>query len=135
MSENERKTVAMMVLSEPDTGRAYKVSLTEDEMKAIVGRKIGDVIDGSAIGLPGLKIQLTGGSDRDGFPMRRDVHGAVRRRILLRSPPGFRPRERGEVRRKRVRGNVYVPEIVQVNAKIVEKGEKSVEEMVKEREG
>ncbi|NOZ82494.1 MAG: 30S ribosomal protein S6e [Euryarchaeota archaeon] len=125
----------MMVLSEPDTGRAYKVSLTEDEMKAIVGRKIGDVIDGSAIGLPGLKIQLTGGSDRDGFPMRRDVHGAVRRRILLRSPPGFRPRERGEVRRKRVRGNVYVPEIVQVNAKIVEKGEKSVEEMVKEREG
>lgn len=134
MSESEKKAVAMMVLSEPETGRAYKVALTESDMRAIVGRKIGDVVDGAAVRLPGVKIQLTGGSDRDGFPMRRDVHGTVRRRILLRSPPGFRPKERGEVRRKRVRGNVYVPEIVQVNAKVVEKGERSVEELVKKRE-
>ncbi len=134
MSENERKAVAMMVLSDPENGRAYKVPLSEEDMRSIVGRRIGEVIEGSAIGLPGVKIQLTGGSDRDGFPMRRDVHGAVRRRILLRSPPGFRPKERGEVRRKRVRGNVYVPEIVQVNAKVLEKGDANLEELVSKRE-
>ena len=122
--------VATMVLSDPETGRAYKIELDETRMRSIVGRRIGEVVDGSAFGIAGYKIQLTGGSDRDGFPMRRDVHGRVRPRILLRSPPGFHPREKGQIRRKRVRGNVYVPEIVQINAKIVEKGKKSIEELL-----
>jgi small subunit ribosomal protein S6e len=126
----EKEKVATMVLSDPETGRAYNIDLDEAKMRSIVGRKIGDVIDGSAIGLAGYKIQLTGGSDKDGFPMRRDVHGRVRPRILLRSGPGFRPKEKGEIRRKRVRGNVYVPEIVQVNAKVVEKGKKGIEELL-----
>jgi len=66
-------------------------------------------------------LQITGGSDKDGFPMRRNVHGGVRRKIILSGGTGFNPQKEGERRRKTVRGNVITEEIVQINLKIVEK--------------
>jgi len=66
-------------------------------------------------------VQITGGSDKDGFPMRPNVHGGVRRNVVLSGGVGFNPKNDGERRRKRVRGNIITDEIVQVNMKIVEK--------------
>ena len=66
-------------------------------------------------------MQIRGGSDKDGFPMRPNVHGGVRRRVVLRGGVGFNPNDKGERRRKTVRGNVITEEIVQINMKIVEK--------------
>ncbi|MEM3292421.1 MAG: S6e family ribosomal protein, partial [Saccharolobus sp.] len=60
-----------------------------------------------------------GGSDNSGFPMRSDVTGAAKRKIILSSPPGFYPKEDGERRRKTIRGNVISQEIVQINTIIV----------------
>ncbi|NIQ32265.1 MAG: 30S ribosomal protein S6e, partial [Nitrososphaeria archaeon] len=58
------------------------------------------VIDGAVVGLSGHKVQITGGSDKDGFPMRRNVHGGVRRKIILGGGVGFNPSNNGERRRK-----------------------------------
>ncbi|MFB0523342.1 MAG: S6e family ribosomal protein, partial [Candidatus Bathyarchaeia archaeon] len=71
--------------------------------------------------LPGHKVQITGGSDKDGFPMRPSVHGGVRRRVILSGGVGFNSRGEGERKRKTVRGNVITDEIVQVNIRIAEK--------------
>jgi small subunit ribosomal protein S6e len=110
-----------IIISDPETGTSRVVELEETRAVPLIGRKIGDVIDGSVVDLPGHKAQIIGGSDKDGFPMRRDVHGGVRRRVILSGGVGFNPQNEGERRRKTVHGNVITDEIVQLNMKIVEK--------------
>jgi small subunit ribosomal protein S6e len=82
------------------------------------------VVDGTIVDLPAHKLQIMGGSDRDGVPMRPSVHGGVRRNVVLSGGVGFNPHNSGERKRKAVRGNVITDDIVQVNAKIVEKPKK-----------
>jgi len=101
--------------------KAFQIVLDEDKSRQLLGLRIGDRIDGSLVGLPGKMLEIRGGSDNSGFPMRPDISGGVKKRVLLSSPPGFRPKEDGERRRKTVRGNVIVEDIVQVNTVIVTK--------------
>jgi small subunit ribosomal protein S6e len=110
-----------IIISDPQTGTSKVVELEETRAIPLIGRKIGDVVDGSVIDLPNYKTQIIGGSDKDGFPMRKNVHGGVRRQVILSGGVGFNPKNEGERRRKTVRGNVITDEIVQVNMKIVEK--------------
>lgn len=116
-----------LVISDPKSGRAKQITLSDPESYALIGLKIGDEIDGSSIGLPGLRLRITGGSDKAGFPMLPYLLGGRKYRILLSGPPGFRPKERGLRRRKMVRGNVITEDIVQVNMVVVE-GELKFEE-------
>jgi len=109
-----------VIISDSD-GTSKSVELEDARAVPIIGKKIGDIIDGSVVGLPGHKLQITGGSDKDGFPMRPDVHGGVRRSVVLSGGVGFNPNKKGERRRKTVRGNVITEEITQVNMRIVEK--------------
>jgi len=99
--------------------RAWQIRVNDERTQSIIGLKIGEHIDGSIVGLKGVKLRITGGSDLSGFPMRPDVSGPVKKKILLSGPPGFHPREDGERRRKMVRGNTIAPDIVQVNTVIV----------------
>lgn len=124
-----------LVISNPRNGIARQVEISggESAEKLVGGKRIGgDEIPASELGLnlteifgeeiPGdVKLRITGGTDRDGFAMRPpDVHGPRRVKILVSRGPGFRPKERGERRKKTVRGNtISPPEIVQVNMKLV----------------
>jgi len=110
-----------IIVSDPETGTSKTVELEETRAIPLIGRRTGEIIDGSIVGLPGHKVQITGGSDKDGFPMRPSVHGGVRRRVILRGGVGFNSRYEGERKRKTVRGNVITDEIVQVNMRIAEK--------------
>ncbi|RLF90487.1 30S ribosomal protein S6e [Thermococci archaeon] len=118
-----------LVISDPSSGKAHQFELKDEKARIFLGKKIGDTVDLTPIGFPGYKVKITGGSDKDGFPMRKDVQGTGRRRILLSSGPGYRPREKGIRKRKTVRGNTISEEIVQVNVKVIESGEKSLEEL------
>lgn len=113
------------IISDPDSGTSKTVELEENRSIPLIGRKIHEVIDGAVVGLSGYKVQITGGSDKDGFPMRQNVHGGVRRKIILGGGAGFNPNKSGERRRKMVRGNIITDEIVQINMKIVEKPKNS----------
>ena len=119
-----------IVVSDPITGKAYNIELDERKASIFLGKRIGDTIDASKIGLAGYKLEITGGTDKDGFPMRKDVHGRVRARILLAKPPCYRPKGKGVRKRKTVRGNEITRDIVQINTKIVKKGKKSLEELL-----
>ena len=110
-----------IIVSDPETGTSKAVELEETRAIPLIGRRSGEIIDGSIVGLPGHKVQITGGSDKDGFPMRPSVHGGVRRRVILSGGVGFNSRAEGERKRKTVRGNVITDEIVQVNMRIAEK--------------
>jgi small subunit ribosomal protein S6e len=98
--------------------RAWQVRLNDERTSAFLGLKIGDEVDGSILGLRGVKLIITGGSDISGFPMRPDVPGPVKKKALLAGPPGFRPSENGERRRKMIRGNTIALDTVQINTMI-----------------
>jgi small subunit ribosomal protein S6e len=110
-----------IIISDPKAGTSKAIELEASRAAPLIGRRIGEVIDGSAVDLQGYKIQIRGGSDKDGFPMKRNIHGGVRRRVILSGGVGFNPQTEGERRRKTVRGDVITEEIVQLNMKIMEK--------------
>jgi len=116
-----------VIVSDPEIGTSKVVELEEARAVPFIGRKIGETVDGAVVDLPAHKLQIMGGSDRDGVPMRSNVHGGVRRNVMLSGGAGFNPQHKGERRRKTVRGNVITDEIVQINTKIVEKPKKPVE--------
>lgn len=96
-------------------GKSTVHELKESQAQPLVGMKIGDELDASMLGAKG-KIKITGGSDKSGVPMRPDVHGGVKKYVLLPKGIGLQNIERGHRRRKLVRGNVITEEIYQVNA-------------------
>ena len=116
-----------IVISDPESRKSYQI---EKEAPSLIGLKIGDEFDGSILGLNGYKLKITGGTDKDGFPMHPSIEGMGRRRVLLSRPPCFHPKRKGERRRKTVRGNTISEDIAQINVKVVEKGEKSLEEIL-----
>ncbi len=124
-----------VIVSDPEAGTSNVVELEEARATPLIGRRIGEVVDGAIINLPGYKAQISGGSDKDGFPMRPSVHGGVRRRVVLSGGVGFNPLDDGMRKRKTVRGNVITDEIVQVNLKLVEKpkGAKETKKEPKEK--
>ncbi len=112
-------------------GKTHQVTLTEEQSRKLRGLKIGDSFKGDDFGLPGYELQVRGGTDKDGFPMRADLQGAVRKRLLLASGPGYKPREKGVRRRKMIRGNTVDLDIAQLNVAVIKAGKKSLEEIFK----
>ena len=123
-----------VVISNPKDkdGKTYKRVVKGSQALSLVGKKVGDDVDGIFLGMPGYKLVLTGGSDKDGFPMRRDVPGAKRTKILMSEGLGFHPKDQGVRKRKSVRGNTISPEIVQLNMKIKTGGGRPLSELLKE---
>jgi small subunit ribosomal protein S6e len=122
--------VFKIVVSDPETRKSYQLEIEQSKALGLVGKKIGEEFNGDLIGLPGYTLKITGGTDKDGFPMHPSVEGAVRKKVLLSGPPGFHPRKKGERRRKTVRGNTISEDIAQVNMKVIKKGEKPLEELI-----
>lgn len=107
-----------VVVSDPKTRRSEAKEVKDAEAALLVGRKIGEVLDASTIGLG--KVMVTGGSDRAGFPMRADIMGGGKKYALLTKGVGFESDVAGMKKRKLVRGNTITEEIYQVNLKKVE---------------
>ena len=125
-----------IIVGDPETGKSRSLEIEGARAVPLIGRKLGEVVDGSVVGMGGHKLKITGGSDKDGFPMRPNVHGGVRVGVVLSEGVGFHPSRKGERRRKTLRGNVITEEIVQINMKIVEKPKKAEqpkEEKVKKK--
>ncbi len=118
-----------IVISDPKTGRSYQTEIDENKSKPLIGMKIGEEIDGALFGLNGYKLKITGGTDKDGFPMRPDVHGPERKSILIGSGPGIRKKRKGERRKKTVRGNTISEHIAQVNTVVTKEGSKKLAEI------
>lgn len=111
-----------LVVSEPKTGKTFQKVLTPDESSKLYGKKLGETVKGELFGLSGYELKITGGTDKDGFPMRIDVEGTGRKRILLSGGTGFRPDEKGLRRRKMIRAKLVGPDVSQLNTSVVKKG-------------
>ena len=117
--------VFKVVVSDKD--QTYQI---ETEETIFNGKKIGDDVDGSAIGLDGYNLKITGGSDKNGFAMRKDISGPRRIKILVSGGVGYKPERAGEKRRKTMRGNTISDDIVQINTIVLSRGSKSLSDIL-----
>jgi len=127
-------SVWKIVISDPETRKAYQLEVDQNNAPQLIGKKIGDEFPGDWIGLEGYTLLITGGTDKDGFPMHPAIHGAVKKKVLLSAPPGFHPKKEGQRKKKTVRGNTISADIVQINVKVIKKGSKPLEEIFKKEE-
>ncbi len=125
-----------VIVGDPKTGKSYQKVVSDD---SLIGKKIGDKIDGGLLGLEGYELEISGGSDDSGFAMRADLQGPNKKKLLLSGgvgvKKGFRKnREKGLRKKKTVAGNTINENTVQVNVKIVKAGKKPVEELLGNKE-
>ena len=114
-----------LVIGDSKTKRAFKAELKSPDADQLLGKKIGDVFRGELIGLTGFEFQITGGTDKAGFAMYKNLDGIGRRRLLLKCPPSYHvPKKfKGKQEKKTVRANTIANDVVQVNCKITKWGE------------
>jgi small subunit ribosomal protein S6e len=106
-------------------GKGLSKVIEIDEKKfRFDGMKIGEIIKGGVIGFPNYEFEITGGSDSSGFPMRKSVHGPVKKKILVsKKGIGYKPQRKGQKKRKTVRGNEVTHDMTLINLKVVKYGE------------
>ena len=126
----------VLIVSNPANGTSQRVELDDQQLRALYGTRIGQVVEGAVAGMQGYKIKLTGGTDKDGIPMRPDVHGSAKARVILSGGVGYKPKDKGEKKRKVVRGNTVSTETTFLNFTIVEapKGRKKAKKEPAEAE-
>ena len=123
-----------------------KTAKFEIESEELVGKMIGDKISGKMIsaGLEGYELEITGTSDKAGFPGLPEVKGAGLKRVLLTYGRGLHKRPKGIKKkgdkpsglryRKTVRGNEISEDTIQINAKVLKEGAKKFGELTAKKE-
>jgi len=125
-----------VIISDPKQGKSLQKEVDSAEVTSFKRKKIGDKIDGKALGYDGYELEITGGSDNSGFPMRKDVEGIARKRILIVSGVGLRKKTRkGMRKRKTIAGNTISLKTAQINLKVIKYGKAKLEFAKKEAEG
>lgn len=108
-----------LIVSDPKSKTSKAASLEGTKAQALVGKSIGEEVDGKLLGVGNVKLRITGGTDKDGVPMRFDIQGAARKRAILSGGVGYKPTDSGERQRKLLRGRVISEETLQINSVIV----------------
>jgi len=114
-------------IADPKKSKTYSIEIDEKNSLYFVGKKLKEEVDLSFISA-GLKGVVTGGSDKDGFPMYGALDSENRKKLLLSGGVGFKPKRKGERRRKRVAGRIITNHIQQVNIKLIAGDPKVLEE-------
>ena len=136
---------------------SYKTVISGTNHAQLLGKKIGDVIEGVFVGegeslLTGYKLEITGGSDKTGTPMRRDLEGGSRQAILVTASTGFKGHylvsktKKGEKKRFRYkpegmrmrrvfRGNTITQDTRQINLKVGDAGNIGLDTLLGAGEG
>ena len=127
-----------VVVSDTKTAKAYQAVVTGAALNKFIGKNIGDTLSGDAVGMAGYTLKVTGGTDKDGFAMRGDLPGPVRRKVLVAGGVGYKPKADGVKKRKSMRGREIASDIAQINTIVVDYGQKPLEEIfpkVEKKEG
>jgi len=117
-------------LSYPQTG-CQKCIEIDDEKKlhSIYEKLMSQEVEGEVLGdqFKGYVFKITGGNDKQGFPMKQGVLVAGRVRLLLgKDTTCYRPRRTGERKRKTIRGCIVGPDLSVVHLVVVNKGEEEI---------
>ncbi len=124
------------------TGKTYKL---ETENEFFLEKSLGDKVEGKEISddLSGYEFEITGTSDKAGFPSFKEVEGIGLSKLLLGYGRGMHKKPRGLKKkgkkpgglrlRKTVRGKIISPAIIQINLKVMKHGSKKLNEIFPEQ--
>lgn len=107
-------------------GKSVQRELNDPDASSLLGKKLGERINGELLGLQGYEFQIAGGSDNAGFPMRRDVDGINRKKIFTVQGTGVIKSAKGIRQKKTVAGNTINVNTVQINLKIIKQGKEEL---------
>ena len=123
------------------TGKTYKFELETEEL---FGKELHEKINGKELlpALEGYELEITGASDKAGFPAHEDVQGSALKQLLLTYGKSLhrRPRREGKKKlsnpkpkglrmRRTVMGRALSADIVQINLKVLKQGSKALSEI------
>ena len=97
--------------------------------RAFYDKRMSQEVDGDCLGdeFKGFVFRISGGNDKQGFPMKQGVLTNGRARLLLsKGKSCYRPRKRGERKRKSVRGCIVGPDLSVLNLVVTKTGETEV---------
>jgi small subunit ribosomal protein S6e len=117
-------------IANPKKSETYSVEIDEKTSLSFLDKTIKSEVDLSFIS-PGLKGVITGGSDKQGFPMYPNLEGEGRKKLLLKGGVGYNPKKKGERQRKRVASKLVIQNTQQLNIKITQGDTKVLEEKYK----
>ena len=124
-----------VVVGDPDSGQAHQLEADGQDANRFIGRSIGEAVEGSAVGLDGYTLEVTGGSDEAGRPLSPSVPGSNLTEILMdERSVGYKPERDGERRRITVRGREIADDVSQINVTVAETGSASIEELLSDDE-
>ena len=103
-----------------ETGHTEQFEVDGQDANRFLGRDLGDEVDGGAVDHDGVTLELTGGSDEAGRPMRDDVGGSELKELLLEGGVGYHPSREGERKRVTVRGRRVSEATAQINARMLD---------------
>jgi len=117
-------------IANPATGAQKLLDLDDEKRYRIFyDKKIAQEVPGDSLGdeWKGYIFRITGGNDKQGFPMKQGVLLPHRVRLLLADGHScYRIRRTGERRRKSVRGCIIGPDIAVLSLVIVKQGEQDI---------
>ncbi|CAG2119187.1 unnamed protein product, partial [Medioppia subpectinata] len=117
-------------ISYPATG-CQKLLDIDDEKKVRIfyDKRMGQEVEADSLGdeWAGYVVRISGGNDKQGFPMKQGVLTNARVRLLLSAGHScYRPRRTGERKRKSVRGCIVDSNLSVLSLVVVQKGEKEI---------
>jgi small subunit ribosomal protein S6e len=117
-----------LTINDVKAKKSYKKEIESD---IFLNKKIRDKVEGDSIGLKGYEFTITGGSDKQGFPMRFDIPGIGRKKPLVVSGIGVRKKkEKGMQQRKTMHGNTIDENISQINLKVEKYGKDTLPKLL-----
>lgn len=118
-------------ISNPATGAQKLIDIEDDKkLRPFMDKRISQEVDAGCLGneWKGYVVRISGGNDKQGFPMKQGILTNNRVRLLMaRGTSCYRERRSGERRRKSVKGCIVDSNLSVLSLVIVKKGEEEIE--------
>ena len=123
-------TDADLSRSYPANGSQKLIEIEDDRrLRVFMDKRMGQEVPGDSVGdeFAGYIFRITGGNDKQGFPMKQGVMHPTRVKLLLsKGHSCYRPRRTGERKRKSVRGCIVAADLAVLSLVVVKQGDGEV---------
>ncbi|KAG0142669.1 hypothetical protein CROQUDRAFT_724977 [Cronartium quercuum f. sp. fusiforme G11] len=117
-------------IANPATGQQKSLDFDDErKVRIFYDKRMGQDVEADPLGdeFKGYILRISGGNDKQGFPMKQGVLVPKRVRLLLSAGHScYRPRRAGERTRKSVRGCIVAADIAALSLIVVKQGENDI---------
>jgi ribosomal protein S6E (S10) len=119
--------------SNPASGQEKTIEVDDEKkLRIFYDHRISHEVEVDELGdeFKGYVFRISGGNDKQGFAMKQGVLTATRVRLLFNKNSGcYRPRRKGERKRKSVRGCIVAGDLSVLNLVLVKKGDADIPDL------